>query len=136
MLKNQNFIRDKPLIVIMEAPLKRRSTSTRLHSAKFPEGCNLQQQTNAYNAVQILLASRLLSKSAKIKTGYTKLTFYLLFCMGVKRGISHQGKNNYCLRTVCLREYLDLQRLKWRKNGENFLTGTFIACTLRHIQLE
>jgi hypothetical protein len=40
---------------------------------------------------RIFLSSYVLSKNVKIKT--TKLQFYLLFCMGMKLGLSHQGKN-------------------------------------------
>jgi len=40
-----------------------------------------------YHSVKNLLSSRLVSKHLRLK--YTKIKFYLLFCMGVKLRLSH-----------------------------------------------
>jgi hypothetical protein len=59
------------------------------------------------------------------RSKYTKLLFYLCFCMGVKPCLPCYGKNiNWrCLRTGCLGEYLDLRGMKWQEVGENFLNA-------------
>jgi hypothetical protein len=67
---------------------------------------------------QNTLSSRLLSRNVQIKIYRTVVVQYLLFCMGVKRGLSNWGNNTQwgCLRTGCLEEYKkDKVTEGWRK---------------------
>jgi hypothetical protein len=62
-----------------------------------------------YHSVQDLLSSSLLSKNTKIKINRTIIC--LLFCMGVKLGLSHWGRNMGwgCSRIGCWGGYLGLK---------------------------
>jgi hypothetical protein len=55
--------------------------------------------------------------------------FALLFCIGVKHGLSHQGMyiDGRCLRTWGLRriEYLELRGRKWWEAGEDCIMRSF-----------
>jgi hypothetical protein len=59
------------------------------------------------------------------------------FCMGVKPGLSHYGKNIDwgCLKTGCLGEYLDLRGMKWQEVGEKCIMRSCMICTLSPVLL-
>jgi hypothetical protein len=61
----------------------------------------------------------------------------LLFSMGGKADLSHEGKNTdwRCFRTGCFGEYLDLRGMKWQEGGENCIMRSSIICTLHQILL-
>lgn len=52
--------------------------------------------------------------------------YFVLFCVGLKLGPSHQGKNKDCgwVRTVCLGECLDLSGTKWQEAGEKVMINS------------
>jgi hypothetical protein len=68
----------------------------------------LNSRNACYSAVQHYLSSNLLSNNIK-----------MLFCTDMKHGLSHREKNTdwQCLRTGCLKEYLDPRGMKWWKTG-------------------
>jgi hypothetical protein len=61
--------------------------------------------------------------SLKTLLKYTKSQFYLFFCVGLKLGLSHEGKNIHidsgCLKTGCPGEYLDLRGRKCQEAEED-----------------
>ena len=61
----------------------------------------------------------------------TELQFCLLFCLGVKLGLSHWGRNVGwgCLRIGCWGEYLGLRGTRWQGSGEDYMMRNFMICT-------
>jgi len=90
-----------------------------------------------YHSVHNLLSSHLLSKNFEIKI--YKTIILLLFCIGVKLGHSHWGKNIVWghLRTGCWGKYLDLRGRKWQEAGEDCeeLHNSYSSPNIRVINL-
>jgi hypothetical protein len=95
----------------------------------------LNSGNTSYHSDQSLLSSRVLPKNLEIK--YKKLQLHLLFCMGVKPGLSHWGKiiDGGRLRTGYWGEYLDLRGRKWQEAREDCIMRNFITCTLHQMLL-
>ena len=72
----------------------------------------LKSGNACYHSVQNLLSSSLLSRNLKIKVHRTVIL--PVFCMGVKLGRSHWGRNVGwgCLRIGCWGEYLGLRGMR------------------------
>ena len=66
---------------------------------------------------------------------YIELLFCLLFCMGVKLGRSHWGRNVDlgCLSMGYWGEYLGLRGKIWNGIGENYIMKSLMICTAHQI---
>jgi hypothetical protein len=60
---------------------------------------------------------------------YTKLSFYLLFCMDVKLGGGHRLR---VFENGVLRRIFGLKREESQEAGEYCIMRSFITCTLHH----
>jgi hypothetical protein len=68
-----------------------------------------------------------------IATNHTQ--FWLLFCMGVKLGLSYWERNIdwRCLRIGCGGRYLGLRGMRQRGISEDYITKSFMICTAHQI---
>jgi len=74
-------------------------------------------------------------KSTRDWLKFTKPWFCLSFCMSVKLGLSHWGRNVgwRCSQIWCLGWYLDLRRKGYEGSGEDYTARNFMTCSPQRI---